>query len=295
MTRRTLHLGLCTALVALTTIGSVTCAQDDDPLAYTERVPPEAQGVGVDEKLGDIIPMDLTFTDDQGREIRLGDYFTGDKPILLTPIFYECPMLCSLTLNGMVDALNDLEWSAGDEFDIVTFTIKPSEEQKLAAVKKKAYLTQYKRDSVKDGWHFLVGDEADINRLCEAIGFKFNVLDDGNIAHSASIVFLTPDGRIARYMNDVKFEPRDLRLALVESSEGTIGSPLEKFALFMCYQYDPEKGSYAWAAWKVMRLGGALTLCVIALALLVLLIRGPRNPLAEVTAEEMTAMGGSPT
>ncbi|MHC5025120.1 MAG: SCO family protein [Planctomycetota bacterium] len=270
------------AAVLLAVAGGLGPAAPAGAQSYAEQLPPALQDVGVG---GEMLPMDLEFTNEQGESVRLGDFFQSGRPVILTPVFYECPMLCTLVLNGMVDGLNDMEWSAGAEFDIVTFSFKVGEAHRLAEVKKRAYLTQYRRDAATDGWHFLVGSEASIDRLTDAIGFRFNPLEDGTIAHTATILFITPDGRISRYMNDVVFKSRDLELALVEAGEGKLGSPLDKIALFMCFQYDPDKNSYTWAAWKVMRLGGMLTLMSLAAVLFWLWRRGARNPLADVEAE----------
>ena len=150
-------------------------------------------------------------------------------------------MLCNLTLNGLVDGLNEVDLAAGKEFTIISFSFNPKEEPKLAEVKRRAYLTQYKRDTAKNGWHFLTGTEDNIKKMCDGIGFGFKPDGAGDYAHTSTVVFLTPEGVIARYINDVKFEPRDLRFALIESSQGKIGSAMDKFLVFMCYKYDPMK------------------------------------------------------
>ena len=229
-----------------------------------KTLPKELNGVGITEHLNDVIPLDLQFNDETGRAVTLREYFKPDRPVILTINFYRCGMLCNLTLNGMVNALNELEWSAGKEFEIVTVSMNPDEKPELADVKKRAYLTQYSRETAKDGWHFLTGDLANIDALCKATGFGYRKIADDDYAHTSTIMFLTPDGRLSRYMNDVMFQPRDVRLALVEASQGAIGSPMDKFLLFMCYHYDPLKGSYAASAAKIMRLGGVLTVLALA-------------------------------
>lgn len=278
MMRRAVTTRLFRGGVVLCAAALMTTARGQSPV---DALPSDLEGVGVDEKLGERIPGDLVFTDETGAEVRLQDYFDAGKPIILTPVFYNCPQLCTLVLNGMVSGLNETKWSAGEEFEIVTFSFKTGESPELAHIKKKAYLTQYHRESAREGWHFLVGSDESIARLTEAIGFRFQPLDDGNIAHTATILFLTPDGVISRYMNDVMFQPRDLELALVEAGEGTIGSPMDKLVLFMCYQYDPAKGSYVPAAWKIMRAGGLLTLLLIVGGVAVLWKRGSRNAMPQ--------------
>ena len=231
----------------------------------------EMEGVGITQKLDQYVPRDVRFVDSEGEPVVFEDYLGGDKPLILTLNYYRCPMLCSLTLNGMLDGLKELDWSAGEEFDIVTVSINPDEGPELAQNKKKSYLSEYGRDSAAEGWHFLTGEEEDIKRLADGVGFGYRYDEaSGEYAHTASIIFLTPEGRISLYMNDVLFKPRDLRLALVESSEGRIGSPLDTLLLFNCFQWDPERNSYIADAWKIMRLGGVLTVVLVAGGLLVL-------------------------
>ncbi|MCZ6835583.1 MAG: SCO family protein [Planctomycetota bacterium] len=258
------------------------------------QVPAEMQGVGVNERLDEMLPLDLEFTDHEGNTVTLGEYFHNDKPVILTPVFYECPMLCSLILNGLVDGLNRVEdWNAGDEFEIVTFSFNPEESYKLAGLKRKAYFTQYVHETTEGGWPFLTGTQENIKALTDALGYyyKYDPKQE-TYAHSASIMFITPDGRISRYMNDVLFQPKDLRYALIESSEGRIGSPMEKFLLYTCYTYDPESGSYVASAWKVMRLGGVLTILVIAGGIIWLTSRGSKSPPQK---KDTVLMGGMQT
>lgn len=244
----------------------------------TTDAPDEFDGVGITERLNETIPLDLEFTDEAGKAVKLREYFVPGRPVILTLNYYRCPMLCSLTLNGMVDALNELDWSAGKEFTIVTVSISPDEGPDLADVKKQAYLTQYRRESAKEGWRFLVGRQREIELLAQATGFGYRFdPKSGDYAHTSTIMFVTPDGRLSRYMNDVKFQPRDVRLALIEASEGAIGSPMDKFLLFMCFHYDPLRGSYAASAMKLMKMGGAMTLLLLATGVGVLWLRGSRH------------------
>lgn len=229
-----------------------------------DRVPAEFNGVGVVDRRGEQVPLDLEFTDEQGRAVRLGEYFRPGRPVILTLNYYGCPQLCTLILNGLVDGLNGIDWSAGSEFELVTVSFDPEEGPGLAEVKKRAYLTQYDRETAAAGWHFLTGTTASIDALLDATGYGVRKDErTGEYAHPSTIIFLTPDGTISLYMDDVVYEPRDLRLALVEASEGGIGSALDQIALFMCFQYDPDAGSYRVVAWKVMRSGGMLTLMLL--------------------------------
>jgi protein SCO1/2 len=274
---------LLAIIIALLCAGTAVAQSAPAPLDVP--VPEEMKGVGIEEKLNAQLPLDLQFTDESGAKITLANYFNNGRPVILTLNYYRCPMLCTLTLNGLVDGLNDIEWTAGKEFDIVTVSINPNEGPDLADVKKRAYLTQYQRDSVKNGWHFLTGTQENITALAEAVGFKYNFVErTGEYAHSSSIVFVTPAGRISLYMNDVVFEPRDLRLALVDASRGTIGAPLEKFLLFTCFMYDAEAGSFVPSAWKIMRTGGLVTVVAMMMAGFVLWKRTPKVRAVDVVA-----------
>jgi protein SCO1/2 len=242
-----------------------------------DDVPRELEGVGIDEKLNQLIPLDTPFKNELGADVTLRQYFQPGKPVILTLNYFRCPQLCTLTLNGMVDGLNEMEWAAGNEFQIVTISFNAEEVPELAKVKKDAYLTQYSKPSVKDGWHFLTGTQSSIDAICKATGFGYRPDGKGDFAHTSTIMFLTPDGKLSRYMNDVVFQPRDLRFALIEASQGAIGSPMDKFLLFMCYHYDPQSNSYAASAIKIMRLGGLLTVLVMAAGLCVLWSKGSHD------------------
>jgi protein SCO1/2 len=214
--------------------------------------------VGFDQKLGDTVPLDIALRDEDGRAVRLGDYFRG-RPVVLSLVYYECPMLCTLTLNGLVSSLDVLSFDPGKEFEIVTVSFEPKETSQLATAKKKAYLQRYKRTGAALGWHFLTGDAANIARLTRAVGFRY-AWDEPmrQYAHPSGILVLTPQGRIARYLYGIEYAPKDLRFALIESSEGRIGSPVDSVILY-CYQYDPTKGTYSAAIMRMVRTGGLLT------------------------------------
>jgi len=240
-----------------------------------EDLPAELEGVTITEHLNEKVPLELTFTDESGDHHRLGEYFAQGKPVILVPGYYRCPMLCDLTRSGLVEAMNELDWSAGEQFLVLFVSINPDEESDVASVKKEAYLTQYQRESAKDGLHFLTGDSQSIKHLTDAVGFGYRYDPKADeYAHTATIMFVTPDGRLSRYMNNTVFQSRDVRLALIEASQGAIGSPMEKFLLFMCYHYDPLRGSYAASAWKIMRLGAAATALLLAVGLGLLWWRG---------------------
>jgi len=223
--------------------------------------------VGFDQKLGDLIPQDLKFHDENGDEVALSSYF-GGKPVILMPVYYKCPMLCGLELNGMVRGLRALKMSVGmaaeKDFEIVTFSIDPRETTELASRKRKQYLAQYNNPESDDGWHFLTGSPASVEALCKTIGFraKFNEVT-GEFAHAAGIVVCTPQGVISRYLYGVEFAPKDLRLAVVESGKGTVGGLAEHVLLF-CYKYDPTTGKYGAHIMNLLRASGVLMVLVLA-------------------------------
>jgi len=214
--------------------------------------------IGFDQKLGGAVPLDAVFRDESGEEVRLGDYF-GDRPVVLSLVYYDCPMLCTLSLNGLARALKVLSFVPGQEFEVLTVSFDPSETPALAAAKKKAYMMQYDRTEGAQGWHFLTGDADAIESLTQAVGFRY-VWDDNTqqFAHPAGIVIMTPEGTISHYLFGVEYSPKDMRLALVDSAGGRIGNPIDQVLLY-CYQYDPSSGRYSASIINVVRIGGLLT------------------------------------
>ena len=230
--------------------------------------PTDTSGIGIVEKLNGQVPLELRFTDDAGRSVTLGDYFRGEKPVLLTLVYYTCPGICNALLNGFADTLTRMSWTAGDEFEIVTVSIDPTESYQLADGKKESYIALYGREAAADGWHFLVGDQENITALAEAVGFGYRYEQGtGLYTHAATLMVCTPDGRMSRYLNDVIFEPVTLQRALTEASQGTIGTPVERFLLRWCYTYDPTTGAYVMAARKVMTIVGGVTLLLTVVGL----------------------------
>jgi protein SCO1/2 len=217
------------------------------------------QEIGFDQRLGETVPLDLAFTDEAGRRVRLSDYF-GGKPVVLSLVYYECPMLCTISLNGLAAALEVLSFVPGQEFEVVTVSFDPTESPVLAAAKKKAYLARYKRPGAHAGWHFLTGPRESVDALTHAVGFRY-VWDEATkqFAHPAGLVVLTPEGRISHYLFGVEYSPKDLRLALVDAAGGRIGSPVDQLLLY-CYQYDPQTGRYSAAILNLVRAAGALTI-----------------------------------
>jgi protein SCO1/2 len=212
-----------------------------------------ASKIGFDQKLDAQVPLDIPLKDEAGRPVRLGDYF-GERPVILTLVYHECPMLCNEVLNALTRGLKGLTFDVGDQFEVVTVSINPAETPELAAAKKAGYLRRYGRPGGASGWHFLTGDEGSIRRLAQSVGFRYVYMPESKqYAHAAGIVLLTPQGRVARYFFGISYAPRDLRLGLTEASAGKIGSPVEQMLLF-CYRFDPTTGKYTFAIMNVLRL-----------------------------------------
>jgi protein SCO1/2 len=230
-----------------------------DPTMPSSQVPLALRQVSFEQRLNEQLPLDLEFRDESGRIVRLGEYF-GRKPVLLTFVYYECPMLCTQVLNGLESALRVLNETVGKEFDVVTVSFDPKETSVLAAGKKKAYLERYKRPEAEQGWHFLTGEQASIDALTKAAGFNY-AWDDAShqFAHASGIVVTTPAGKVSRYFFGIDFSPRDVKFALIESSNEKIGSLADRLLLY-CYHYDPAKGNYGFVAMRAVRIGGAVTI-----------------------------------
>ena len=235
-------------------------------LSADESLPQELEGVGIDEKLGASLNLDLQFTAENGYQVPLRSFFKSGKPVLLNLVYYSCPMLCNLVLNGQTSALREIPWTPGNEFEVVSISISPSDNYGLAASKKKYYMESYGRPA-QAGWHFLTDYEGNAKRLSEQIGFHYRWDDKTQqIAHAAAIMAVTPDGRMSRYLYGIKFKPRDIRLALTEASEGKLGSTTDKLLLF-CFHYDPSAKSYVPFARNLMRAGGVLIVLIMSLVL----------------------------
>jgi protein SCO1/2 len=246
------------AAVVLVLAAASASAQPAQPAPPAQERPAALREVAFDQRLGEPLPLDLAFRDESGASVRLRDLFRG-RPVVLSLVYYDCPMLCTLTLNGLVSALSVLTFDVGKEFDVVTVSFEPKETPALAAAKKKAYLERYRRPGAEAGWRFLTGDAGAIGALTRAVGFRYAWDDETRqYAHPAGVVVMTPDGRIARYMYGVEYAPRDLRLALVEASQRRIGNPVDTVLLY-CYRYDPMRGRYAAAVIRLVRLAGVLT------------------------------------
>ncbi len=233
-------------------------AADDESAPFEPPPPPDREQVSITERVGEQVPLDLLFTGEDGRTVLLGEVFGGEKPVVLNMVYYRCPGICNALLAGLTQTLSEMDWSAGEQFRVVTVSIDPRESAELAAAKKESYLELYGR-SAPDGWRFLVGREPEVRALADAVGFGYRYEEGtGLYTHAPGLMIVTPDGRLSRYLLDVMFEPQTLELALVEASAGSVGTPMQRMLLSWCYAYDATKGEYVVAARKLMTAGGVL-------------------------------------
>ncbi len=225
--------------------------------------PPYLQNVGIEQHLDAQVPPDLTFTDDTGRAVKLGDYF-GTKPLILNLVYYNCTMLCGEALAGLSGAMKMIKFDVGNQFDVITVSFNPQETPAIAAEKKQEYLKRYGRAGAASGWHFLTGPADSINALTKAVGFQYQYDPKSNqYAHATAIIVLTPQGRISRYFYGVDYPPKDLRMGLVEASKGKIGNAVDQVLLY-CYHYNPETGKYGAVISNILKLGAGLTILLLA-------------------------------
>jgi protein SCO1/2 len=221
--------------------------------------PKQLNDVGVDEKLGETIPLDTWFVDSDQDTVTIGQLLETGQPVILNPVYYECPMLCNLVLNGLFEAVQELKWHPGSEYQIITISIDPEEGPELARQNRTNYLERLGIASADSGWHFLTGNQSQIERLTESVGFKFKydpVNDE--YAHAASIIFMSPEGKITRYLYGIEFSELNMRNALYDAADGNIGNTVDQLVMY-CYQYDPDSRSYTPVAINIMKLGGLAT------------------------------------
>lgn len=245
--------------------------------------PPMLRDVGIDQRLGQMLPLDAIFQDELGRPVRLGQYF-GQRPVVLVLAYYNCPMLCTQVFNGLVSALRVLSFDAGRQFEVVAVSFDPRDRPADAAAKKRPYLSEYGRPGAAAGWHFLTGSLASIERVTGAVGFHSRFDESlGQFAHASAIYVATPEGKLSRYLYGIEYAPRDLRLALIEASEDRIGSPVDQLLLF-CYHYDPKLARYSAAVLNMVRLGGVAAVVLLSSFLAVMWRRDRRRDAARASA-----------
>jgi protein SCO1 len=233
----------------------------DPSVAPSNGLPEPLKKVGIEQKLGEQLPLDIEMQDEDGKLVRLGSFFNNGRPVIVAFVYYECPMLCNQVLNGLTGSLKGINLDAGKDFDVVaiSFDGKEFDSPAIAKAKKAGYIERYNRPGTDKGWHFLTGTQESIDAVTKAAGFGFEWDEQSKqFAHAAAIMVTTPDGRLSRYFYGIDYSPRDLKFGLMESAENKVGNPAEKLLLY-CFHYDPATGKYGLAILRVMRLGGVLT------------------------------------
>lgn len=262
---------------------SVLAHESDKTAAYQSKalvasdIPKEIDGIGITEKLGQKLDLSLPVTDETGAQKTLGSFFDGKTPVILSPVYFSCPGLCNFHLNGLTEALRGVDWSAGQKFKVLAVSFDSKETAAVASAKKLSYMKVYDRQGTEDGWHFLTLSEGSVKALMESIGFRFKWnFESKEWAHASAAIVVTPDGIISRYLPGIIFEPRDVKLAINEATQGKIGNFIEGLVLY-CFQYNPHASKYTLAAINVMKLGGALMVLLLGLWLLPVWIRTKRE------------------
>jgi len=263
------------------------------PAESSRALPPELRDVKFEPVLKEQVPLDLYFRDERGRRVRLGDYFGGNRPVVLVLVQYRCPMLCNLVLNGLTESLRDLaakrSFRVGEQLRVVTVSFDERETPDLAAAKKATHIEAYGFPGAAEGWHFLTGEKEEIAKLAEKCGFAFRYdAKKDQFAHPSGILILTPEGRISRYFFGIQYETRDLYYGLVEASQFRIGNPIkDRVALLFCYSYDPVRGTYQFAVMNVVRLAGVVTVVGLGIFLVVMFRRERRRAAAKPQAAQL--------
>lgn len=235
---------------------------DPNQVGVSNGMPPILEKVGIEQKLNGQLPLDAEFKDENGNVVKLGNYFNNGKPVILALVYYECPMLCNEVLNGLTGSLKGISFDAGKDFDIVaiSFDARENEKPDLAKNKKAGYMTRYERAGAENGWHFLTGTQDEIDKVTNAVGFKYQFDEATNqFAHAGGITVLTPEGKISRYFYGIDYAPKDLKFGLMDSAQNKIGNPAEQLYLY-CFHYDPATGKYGFAILRVLRLFSLVTI-----------------------------------
>jgi protein SCO1/2 len=244
--------------------------------AHNDKRPAALRDVAFDQKLNQQVPLDLTFRDENGKAVRLADYFK-QKPVILNFVYFKCQDLCPLLLDGIARSLRALSFDIGNQFDVLTVSFDPHDDPPLAAAKKTDLIEKYSRPGATAGWHFLTGDEASIQKLTQSVGFRYTYdAHTGEFGHATGIIILTPAGKTSRYFYGIDFSPRDVRLGLIEAAAHKIGSPIDQLLLF-CYHYDPTTGKYNLLVARVIQVAGAATVLLLG-GFIIVMLRRDRNP-----------------
>lgn len=269
--------GVALSVALAASLCATASAQYFTPPETKTVAPPGLEGVGIDQHLNEQVPLNLTFRDEQGKAVKLGDYFHDGRPVILNLVYFQCPMLCTEVLNGLTSALKVIRFVPGKEFEVITLSIDPRETPQLAANKKQMYLKKLGNPEAGKGWHFLTGEQAQISELANAVGFHYHYdpkLDQ--FAHAAGIMLITPTGKVSQYYYGVEYSAKDMRLGIVEASQNKIGSLADQVLLY-CYHYDPSTGKYGATITNIIRLAGLTTVIVLGSALVLLFRQEKHN------------------
>ncbi len=248
-----------------------------EPLKASTEVPEEIKNVGIEEKLGQKVDLTTVVTNESGQQVPLSSFFKTHKPVILSPVYFSCPNICNFHLNGLVDVLKNVDWSPGNQFEVIAFSFDSKEKPDVATTKKDSYMKMYNRPGTESGFHFVTADEATIQKLTEQVGFKFKWNDEiKEWSHASAAIVLSDNGTISRYLPGIQFEPRDVKLALNEAANGKVGNLVDSVLLY-CFKFDRHQSKYGLQAFRVMQLAGALTAAILAVWLIPVLLRAKRE------------------
>lgn len=241
------------------------------------NTPAELKGVGIKEHLGETIDLNLQVRNEAGQLVTLGSFFKSHKPVMLSPVYFNCPGLCNYHFNGVVETLQNIDWNPGDKFEVIAFSFDSKEGAELAQAKKANYMKMYNRAGTEGGFHFLSADEATIKKLTASLGFEYRWNAQANEwSHASAAIVITPDGKISRYLHGIAFEPKDMKLALNEASNGKVGNIIDSIVLF-CFKYDEHQSKYGLQVFRVVQLAGALMVLILAFWLTPVLVKAGRE------------------
>jgi len=240
-------------------------------------LPKELEGVGIDERLGHSLDLNLKFRDENNQEVTLGTYINGSKPVIISPVYFACPGLCNFHLNGFTEALREVDWTAGKDFTMIALSFDSKETPEMAMKKKSNYTKIYDRPNAEAGWHFLTGDEESVQAFTKSIGFKFKWSDEANEwSHASAAIVVSPQGKISRYLPGIMFDKRDVKLALTEAAEGKIGNFVDSLILY-CFHYDPQQSKYTIFVGGLMKMGGSAMLLLMLIWLIPIWFKGRKK------------------
>jgi protein SCO1 len=261
--------GWVASVASLLALGIASCPPARAQMQAVGVRPELLRDVGIDQKLGNQAPLNAEFRDEKGQTVQLGQYFHG-KPVILALVYYQCPMLCTQVLDGMLHTFKELSWDAGKQFEVVTISIDPRDNVAESAAKQVMFAGLYGRPNAINGWHFLTGKDPAIHQLADAVGFRYAFdAQSGQFAHASTIIILTPEGKVSRYFYGISYPVRDVRLGLVEASSGKIGTPIDQILLY-CYHYDSSTGKYGLVVANMLKAGAAITVLVLGLGIFLL-------------------------